>query len=1441
MSKRSLPSVQDILTAPDPSSLLMAAFAYGTDYEVWPKVEETLEARSKEAASVLRSSWNSTPDLQPFFVDALWVVSAVATGPSLIALTTILMALLAVPDRPGFVKDLQGTLDPDLLQQFQLIADKNAMLKKIRMLNTETHYKQHKFNLMQEQSEGYAKLLSLLWDTTNSNDLTTLRVTRIIGKFDLDPNRVLDLMLDCLEHATTEERQQKLLTILQDAFPKHVVPPLLVFKLANYERRKEPTPPTLYAMICSLAEQDWLDLTTLAPAAMAQIHAAHSIYLQLEKKKLSKMASISLGGPQDPNKQEVELSQKLDAAIASLTNTNVLIGLLTVLVDKRKWDLCLSLVSTLEDWTQICSLLPSTIGHMLNIIVGEHMQAMCDKRIQTPMLIPKLPAKPAVLALPEASTLDEFIAACSLPLQALSGSNCLKPALYAQVCRLTKTLLLLETQPILLTSPTTYGFFTSFLVPSLSVLPPNPALSCDLWFVLELLPFSTRYKLYKDWTGPGLERAGMMGGLKSMVRVQAEMIAGKETRHTLKRLTDRNVGDMGRQVSKQTHSNPLVVFMTILNQIESYDNLIQMMVEIVRFVTPLSMDILGYCILTRLSGSGINRNRLKDDGVNVSQWLSSLESFTGAFYKKCPDVEFRGIFLYLIHQLKAGQVLELGVLRTLIKDAGGYSYADYSPISSLSAAQLASRAGSQLLKKETYAFGVVEHVNMRASNRIRSVLQSDNIGIQILILLAQVRGKLVFEKSGKTEHVKLIGNLFDSCQTLTSVLLEFLTTDDIEGERSALSKYAASLPSLKSLLQDYGMDGPSAWMLYRPVIQLDYQSRAKHDGKNGMTKIKENYKDRAEVIKSVLPSSVLMDLTPSLVDLFFSFSLYDVTFPEESYNVALSRLKRAEEALLQKQRQKNPGPDKHFTREDDMELGRIRKVVSSLPEDMTEQSKIRASCLGKMQREGSGLFQSKIVSIAAVQAFFTYCIFPRCTLGPEDAMYCAHFAHLLHVHNISGFSYMHYVDELMDVVECSLYSTTEGEASSIAVMLLETWKVISRWRYNEQAFENEVDGKPGSFMVHDGNGASPVTYPKYKILYNRWHAALGKAFLGCLQSTEYIHLRSCFLVLNRVVDEFPTRPVLGQKLMNAMSPLLTHRLQDIASAAQSYNALLTQARGSGVWQEEDAATAIARENEEKAAQLQRQKKAKEQLADMELEREAIDKELRDNLGDDSRGRRDNGRRDGRGPPRDGPRDGPREDRRLNPGVPTFEPRIRDEQTESGGRSLNFTAPPSDARPRNDQKDRNIRSREVDQGDRRDGDGSKHTAKGQVNEQASRGRDERAQPSSSSRITENTAPAASFSQPRPRNTEETATTSGSLEGRWERGGGVSANQNLKRDHSPNRSDDPAKKQKIGEREEEPASHAAVQFNVGRSDPIIRGRTGGGRGGSGGQRRGQGRRI
>ena len=73
------------------------------------------------------------------------------------ALVELLKSLVAeVPNLKGPLLEI---MDVSLLHKAGIIASEAELQKKIRLTNTQQHYRQHKFNLMVEESEGFAKLL----------------------------------------------------------------------------------------------------------------------------------------------------------------------------------------------------------------------------------------------------------------------------------------------------------------------------------------------------------------------------------------------------------------------------------------------------------------------------------------------------------------------------------------------------------------------------------------------------------------------------------------------------------------------------------------------------------------------------------------------------------------------------------------------------------------------------------------------------------------------------------------------------------------------------------------------------------------------------------------------------------------------------------------------------------------------------------------------------------------------------------------------------------------------------------------------------------------------------------------------------------------------------------------------------------------------------------
>jgi THO complex subunit 2 len=88
----------------------------------------------------------------------------------------------------------------------------------------------------------------------------------------------------------------------------------------------------------------------------------------------------------------------------------------------------------------------------------------------------------------------------------------------------------------------------------------------------------------------------------------------------------------------------------VLVQIQIYDNLINPVVDSLKYLTSLSYDVLGYCLIESLASA--DRDRFKHDGTSISLWLQSLASFCGAIFKKY-NIELTGLLQYVANQLKA--------------------------------------------------------------------------------------------------------------------------------------------------------------------------------------------------------------------------------------------------------------------------------------------------------------------------------------------------------------------------------------------------------------------------------------------------------------------------------------------------------------------------------------------------------------------------------------------------------------------------------------------------------------------------------------------------------------------------------------------------------------------------------------------------------------------
>ena len=131
-------------------------------------------------------------------------------------------------------------------------------------------------------------------------------------------------------------------------------------------------------------------------------------------------------------------------------------------------------------------------------------------------------------------------------------------------------------------------------------------MSNELWALISLLPYPIRYELYASWRRHGLGKAALRSTIqppKPLTQVESEIRTSVDIRYILKRLSKDNIDKMGRQIANISVHNPIVVSDLILGHIESYDNLILMIVEAFKVhMGPLTLDVMGFCLLVNLGG-----------------------------------------------------------------------------------------------------------------------------------------------------------------------------------------------------------------------------------------------------------------------------------------------------------------------------------------------------------------------------------------------------------------------------------------------------------------------------------------------------------------------------------------------------------------------------------------------------------------------------------------------------------------------------------------------------------------------------------------------------------------------------------------------------------------------------------------------------------------------
>ncbi|XP_072482051.1 THO complex subunit 2 isoform X3 [Notamacropus eugenii] len=999
---------------------------------------------------------------------------------------------------------LKERLDPETLESLGLIKQSQQFNQKSVKIKTKLFYKQQKFNLLREENEGYAKLIAELGQDLSGNvtsDLILENIKSLIGCFNLDPNRVLDIILEVYEcRPEYDDFFVPLIESYMCMCEPQTLCHILGFKFKFYQEPNGETPASLYRVAAILLQYDLIDLDDLyvhppdnqklglleALLKISDWQHAQNIMDQMPPFYASSHRPIAIALCQlihvtvDPLYRRVGVPKGAKGSIVALLQNKRAPKQAESFEDMKK-----------EVFNMLCNL-------------GPHLS-------HDPILFAK------VVRLGKAF-MKEFQADGNKPEEKDRMETLLS-------CLLTIT--------------------DQVLLPSLSLMDCNACMSEELWGMFKSFPYQYRYRLYGQWKNETYNSHPLL------VKVKAQTI--DRAKYIMKRLTKENVKPSGRQIGKLSHSNPTILFDYILSQIQKYDNLITPVVDSLKYLTSLNYDVLAYCIIEALANP--EKERMKHDDTTISGWLQSLASFCGAVFRKYP-IELAGLLQYVANQLKAGKSFDLLILKEVVQKMAGIEITE-----EITMEQLEAMTGGEQLKAEGGYFGQIRNTK-KSSQRLKDALLDHDLALPLCLLMAQQRNGVIFQEGGE-KHLKLVGKLYDQCHdTLVQFggfLASNLSTEDYIKRVPSIDVLCNEFhtPHDAAFFLSRPMYAHHISSKYDELKKAEKGSKQQHKVHKYITSCEIVMAPVHEAVVSLHLPKVWDDISPQFYATFWSLTMYDLAVPRNSYEREVNKLRIQMKAV--DDNQEMPPNKKKKEKE------RCTALQDKLLEEEKKQIEHVQRVLQRLKLEKDNWLLAKSTKNETITKFLQLCIFPRCIFSAIDAVYCARFVELVHQQKTLNFSTLLCYDRVFSDIIYTVASCTENEGSRYGRFLCCMLETVTRWHSDRAIYEKECGNYPGFLTIlratgfDGGNKADQLDYENFRHVVHKWHYKLTKASVHCLETGEYTHIRNILIVLTKILPWYPKVLNLGQALERRVHKICQEEKEkrpDLYALAMGYSGQL---------------------------------------------------------------------------------------------------------------------------------------------------------------------------------------------------------------------------------------------------------------------------------------------
>jgi len=728
------------------------------------------------------------------------------------------------------------------------------------------------------------------------------------------------------------------------------------------------------------------------------------------------------------------------------------------------------------------------------------------------------------------------------------------------------------------------------LVPSLSATESSVTASDSLWSLLKLYPPTTRFSIYAEWFEGAVSRQPAMKTF--FARTKAA------TQGVMKRVSNKNLTDSAKTLAKASHSSPGIVCKVALEQISSYANLTDAMVECARYFTDLSKDVLVWSLLGALGSN--QRSRTQASYIlSVSAWLQALSGFTGKVFKRYHELDVTPILQYVNDQLFNGKSTDLIILEELTLSMGGIV-----KMIDISDEQVMAMSGLSLLQKHTLQSMRDNRFNStKSAKHLMKALLDSSLAGRLLVNIAQFRQSASFRLADDGAHIKFLSTMMDNSHQILVQYLDLLRTN-LEPE-----EFDKVVPSISTLMIDFGLDAGLAFMIGRDSLAAHIFTKASpvklkavpdRDGDVAMGESTsppaEDSQPTTQKDDSQSASSGLIDVVQPVIDsivattppaiwskisaeffvVFWALQLRDIQVPWKSYSIAQERLSQLWRELSK---------DRSDMTRAGINAREAKKAAASndtkkLMEEGQEHQGRAAKAKIHITRRFSNWFSGKVENLKGVSdALIEQCLFPRLTISKMDTEYSYQLIKSLHEWSCPNFRLKVLYDRLFGSsrLRSMLFICTVGEAELLGRFYHRVLRDLSRWHEDRQLYEKEAIGKTdnnihgklgfGDKFNDEGKAISHIQHEDFRGILFGWHKSLNVALKACLTGTEWMHIRNAISFITAVHEFFPAIDFMGEQMyaqFDTIAKREEHSREDLSTLANGVLSVLARRKSKWV-------------------------------------------------------------------------------------------------------------------------------------------------------------------------------------------------------------------------------------------------------------------------------------